>query len=364
MIARSRYLYGLLLFFATICISLSITSVLSYAVPALEIPREVSQPSGEKFIATLHGDEWFNYTSAENGDLVVKGEDSYWYYRIAGQDGLMQSSAKFKIDSKPVNAQTIKDVKDLRKSSDAAFEKTNGTPVPNRSAGFPQSYDVLSGSLSAGSMSLSGTEKVLVLLVSFTNASIVNTDSAWSTEFFGDTGKTLKTYYKENSQNNFYFAPAAETKGTTNDGVVRVTLSYDHPNTGEEIDYQNQNIVIDAVTAADAYVNFSLFDTNGNGIISASELHILTVVAGNDCSYGDSSPCIWPHSWSTVNYIYKDGKNIYGDYTQIAEKQGGHMTTMGVVAHELGHDIGLPDLYDTDNSSDGIGVYSLMASGS
>lgn len=360
----SRYIYGILVFIATICLSISITSVDSYAVPALEIPREVSQPSGEKFKATLYGDEWFNFTAAENGDLIVKGSDDYWYYGVAGKDGLKQSNAKFKIDSKPADAQTVKDIKNLKKTSDAAFEKTNGTLVPNRSSGLTLSQDALFGSAAAGTMSLTGTEKVLVLLVSFTDVSIVNTDSAWSNEFFGDTGKTLKTYYKENSQNNFYFAPAAETKGTANDGVVRVTLNYKHPNTGQVINSKNQAIVVNAITAADAYVNFSLFDTNSDGMVVASELHILTVVAGNDYSYGDSDPSIWPHSWSTVDYIYKDGTTIYGDYTQIAETQGGHMATMGVVAHELGHDIGLPDLYDTDYSSDGIGVYSLMAAGS
>ncbi len=38
--------------------------------------------------------------------------------------------------------------------------------------------------------------------------------------------------------------------------------------------------------------------------------------------------------------------------------------TLGVYSHELGHVLGLPDLYDTDYSSRGVGRWSLMAGGS
>ena len=48
-----------------------------------------------------------------------------------------------------------------------------------------------------------------------------------------------------------------------------------------------------------------------------------------------------------------------GDYT-IEPENGG----VGVFAHEFGHDLGLPDLYDTNAGENGTGFWTLMSSGS
>jgi immune inhibitor A len=48
-----------------------------------------------------------------------------------------------------------------------------------------------------------------------------------------------------------------------------------------------------------------------------------------------------------------------GDYTVEAENGG-----LGVFAHEFGHDLGLPDLYDTNAGENGVAFWSLMSVGS
>ena len=56
---------------------------------------------------------------------------------------------------------------------------------------------------------------------------------------------------------------------------------------------------VDAVTAADPYVDYASFDTNKDGSLSVSELHVTVIVAGYETSYGGAgNVCgnsVWGH---------------------------------------------------------------------
>ena len=54
-----------------------------------------------------------------------------------------------------------------------------------------------------------------------------------------------------------------------------------------------------------------------------------------------------------------DSKYFIGDYTVEPENGG-----LGVFAHEFGHDLGLPDYYDTAGGENGSAFWTLMSSGS
>lgn len=334
------------------CLGMFLCVGASHAVPANPEPQTLEQPNGMQFTARQGGDEWFNWMSSD-GIVIERDAEDFWCYVVKSEKETAPSKARVGMTAVPAEAVTIRE-----------FIALNADRNP-----VPQGARIPTTSIAAPS---GPTEKILVLLVSFNDRAISTSVSSWHNMHFGTSGKTVRTYYDEVSKQAFHFVPAEETQGTYNDGVVSVHLNRNHPNTGSDTDDRNRQIVADALVAADPYVNFAAFDTNGNGSLSGSELHIVVMVAGYERAYSSSySPNIWAHRWSlwgSVPPVVLDGKSVGGGgYTQQGELHGTHQATIGVLCHELGHDIGLPDLYDTDTSdgdSYGVGIFCLMAGGS
>ena len=113
----------------------------------------------------------------------------------------------------------------------------------------------------------------------------------------------------------------------------------------------------DAAVASNPAVNYALYDNDGDGFVDA----FVVIHAGTGAEVTGSGNDIWSHKWTLQGGAYTaDGTTkIYG-YLTVPED-----CKLGVCAHELGHLLfGFPDLYDTDNSSEGIGNWCLMAAGS
>jgi immune inhibitor A len=92
--------------------------------------------------------------------------------------------------------------------------------------------------------------------------------------------------------------------------------------------------------------------------------HLVLVHAGEDKSGGGGAQgvyAIWAHS-STIpgGYTIPGTDLAVANYIVQPEDSG-----VGVFAHEYGHDLGLPDLYDTSGAADSdVDFWDLMASGS
>jgi immune inhibitor A len=113
----------------------------------------------------------------------------------------------------------------------------------------------------------------------------------------------------------------------------------------------------DAAVLSNPAVNYAIYDNDGDGFVDA----YVVIHAGTGAEVTGSVNDIWSHKWTLSGGAYTaDGTTKIFAYLTVPED-----CKLGVCAHELGHLLfGFPDLYDTDNSSEGIGNWCLMAAGS
>ncbi|OGC93771.1 MAG: hypothetical protein A2W25_06570 [candidate division Zixibacteria bacterium RBG_16_53_22] len=121
-----------------------------------------------------------------------------------------------------------------------------------------------------------------------------------------------------------------------------------------------QRLAEDAVSAADPSIDFSVFDNDGDGWVDA----LFVVHAGPGYEDTGDLNYIHSHAWVLSNPMTVDGVQAYSYSMEPEETGSGGFATIGVYCHEFGHVLGLPDLYDYDYDSDGVGSWSVMAGGS
>jgi immune inhibitor A len=131
-----------------------------------------------------------------------------------------------------------------------------------------------------------------------------------------------------------------------------------------------------ALSKLDAQIDFSQYVDPATGLVPL--VLFLHQAMGGECG-PTSSPQnhLWAHRFTLSNYLTQDNwpghgsqKIIISDYI-LQPSVGGasscnttQIMPIGTVAHETGHGFGLPDLYDTQGPTEGIGQWGLMSSGS
>jgi M6 family metalloprotease-like protein len=211
-----------------------------------------------------------------------------------------------------------------------------------------------------------GTARMIVLLVEFTDVTHdpSRTPAAIDGSLNGEASgaRTLRSYYKEVS----FGALTISATVTTVWRPSAETMSWYGADSSTEVDRQNGEIRVlaaEAVKLFDASVDFRDFDSDGDGEVD----HLLVVHAGQGQEADpENKDLIWSHHWEIVDDPFVPGPQpLVADGTRIHRyAMVSEFSPVGVVAHEFGHDLGLPDLYDTDGSSDGAGLWDLMAGGS
>lgn len=239
------------------------------------------------------------------------------------------------------------------------------------------------------------TVRVPVLMGKYSNSAGVHSPQTFQQMLFdgpNPTG-TMTHFYLENSYGKLYMT--GDTYGWYPTPRAFDYYVHDGGSNNAGLVYGGRDFTIDLLVEADKTVDFSKYvkytDADGPHVPYAAIIH-----TGGDAAAGADN--IWSHRWNIrgrllerkntgtesivdVSRIRTDGKYITndslggkpvifdGDYAIQPEFAGSSNTSgapkpIGVFTHEFGHIFGLPDLYDTDNSSAGVGNWCLMSGGS
>lgn len=355
------------LLLSTICLFLNAISTPTMAGLASPDILEIEQ-SGIGIKLINKGDEYQGWTETINGYTVLKTPSGIFEYAQKDANGNLTPSgipiSPPREALSPGAPESLPFEKGLRPPRRLDIEQQN---IARRNQIRPNlsKQDPINGPWTP--YPVSGTRKLLIILVGFSDRPLVTTPNDWYSTIFDTTtnAKSVVNYYKENSFNNLIISPAEHTQVGSPAGVVKVTLPQTHPNCGQSCSYPTENPWIQAaLNQASASVNFDAFDTNTNNAIDNSELVVYFVLAGYERSGSTKSPNIWTHALGGPGLTAGSKSFTEGALTgELNDADLRHPN--GVIAHELGHSMaGLPDLYDTASYNAGLGMFSLMAYGS
>lgn len=345
-----------------------------YAIPAAPFVHTLTQPDGTDFNARQWGDESCHGWETVDGYTIVFDKSlNSWTYAVHDTIGELISSSKIVgRDNLPDNCFPNMRPDGLALSKIVRHMTTKETMMNV----FNDENSFNGNEYSQKDVASTGTANIPVILINFNNTTATYTKSDFNTLLFGTGNHSMKDYYNEVSYNKF--SVSAGPSGVVGWYTASNTHDYYGQNKGgvQGKDMWPGDLVYEAVKAADAVVDFSSYDMDGDGYVDATNI----VHQGTDEATTGNSTDIWSHRWSLESAKYygqshygeyttndKNSKGQYvkvNDYTLEAEQAfDGTMETVGVFVHEYGHALGLPDLYDTDYSSNGIGDWSVMAGG-
>ncbi|MGB3716462.1 MAG: immune inhibitor A domain-containing protein [Candidatus Promineifilaceae bacterium] len=210
----------------------------------------------------------------------------------------------------------------------------------------------------------------------------------------GPGDNSMRNFYIENSSNRYTVYGDVTDWALAPGNACDYDDDVNHPSGGNAVWYFIKDTINDwyaqqvAAGKSDAEINEYLagfdiwdrYDGNGNGNFDEPDgyidhMNFVHAGEGNESGGGVLGDCaIWSHSWYAFSSLWglegpdgflqgglQIGNSDYWVGKYIIEPENGGV---GVFAHEYGHDLGLPDLYDTSGGENGTGFWTLMSSGS
>ena len=312
-------------------LSLALTSLILLAIPAKRGQWQIlTLADGTEVRAQLVGDEHLHFWQTEDGQRYT-----------------------IQADGKAVKA-------DMEKMRANAFERRSGSPTTRRLRS-PRKVSI------GDRTHYTGQKKGIVILMQFTDTKfktannlakyndLLNKENYVTGSFKG----SVADYFK--AQSNGQFELTFDVVGPY---LAKKSASYYGNNDSSGNDLRPDELIVEAVQAADDEVDFNDYDWDKDGKVD----QVFVVYAGKGEADTGNTSIIWPHMYwlSKTNKSLKlDGVTIdtYACANELASS--GSLAGIGCFCHEFSHCLGYPDFYDVAYQGwFGMNQFDLMDMGS
>jgi len=333
-----------------------------YAVPANPEPIIFTQPNGDTLTVIIKGDERINWYETMDGYTLLVNRDGYLTYAYLDENRDLQPSGFIATTIEDRNIVVLSFLNTIEKN--LFFSDTQRQFMLKVWQIEDEAYRAFENENSEEQTTRAAV-KVLCAFVEFPEKPMIKTINDFENllNTLGYTGTSVygsvRDFYKEASYDKIdmqftlcgiYTAPESESYYAGSSGTSKV----------RELarDIAQQVAETPGIDFRDYYINAS----------NSVAFHFIFAGYGKENFGSGAGPgLIWSHQ-SYISPVYNNGKSIstYSCTPELRGSSGTNITTVGVIAHELGHALfNLPDFYDTGSGNyTGTGNWDIMASGS
>ena len=347
-------------FLALVALLLAIIPSKTYAVSAYPGVVQFKQPDGKMVNVVMKGDEYLNWAETEDGYTLMYDSIGGLVYAEPDVTGNLKAT---KVRASNLIERTF-DEQQITKRVVKHLPFSGRQLEVVKKVRELRAKDLVKTAVSGVKKQVVGTRKMLVILVEFPDCKFQHTVDDFNMLMnqlnYTEDGRqgSVRDYYKENSFGKLDLV-------TDVVGVYRLSRNYSYYGgaTSSSSDANPRAMALEAVTKANADVNFADYDADDDGVVDG--VHIIYAGPGEEAGGGANR--IWAHSWTVPAKLDGVSLNKYSCSPEIRGAGGSKMTHIGVICHEIGHVLGCMDFYDTNYGTGGqypgTGTWDLMASG-
>lgn len=197
-----------------------------------------------------------------------------------------------------------------------------------------------------------GVEYILAIRIDFSDQPGQKPASDFNSAIFGMRDTSMRLYYEEVSYGQMHILPGyLEGVVPTGKRWYRARKPMSYYGSGIIMTDRYRELVAEACAAADADVDFSKYDRDGNGYVD----HLMIIHAGDDEASTGVTEDIWSIEFDAGPGVY-DGVMVSSAMI-LAEDPSSNFINIGIYCHEFFHEFGAPDLYAWDHP---VGYWCLM----